>query len=224
MKRTIQLLAALVATVTIARGQQPVPPPPVITTPQGSALVEQKAQGTKPGAALVASFDGMGVGFMGPQGPSNARNPSDNSLAVGPNHIVQVVNSHVAIFTKKGKLFDTTGRVLYGPVPSANLFKGFGGVCEARNSGDGVVRYDQLADRWLFVRAVGRGPVRPDQPGEWLEGPAHVSPPGQPGQPGAAALLFQPPAPPPAAPGDTAQPQRGRGGQPGQPVGGRGRG
>ncbi len=222
MRHSAQLVAALATTVAVAQGQRPVPPPAVITAPLASATVEQKSQGAKPGATLVASFDGMGVGFEGPQGPSNARNPSDNSLAVGPNHIVQVVNSTVAIFSKKGRLFDTTGKVLYGPVPSANVFKGFGGVCEARNSGDGVVRYDQLADRWLFVRAVGRGPVRPDQPGEWKGGaPAYVSPPGQPGQPGAPAPLFQPPAPPPVQPGDSSQAQRGRAGQP-QRAGGRG--
>ncbi len=48
---------------------------------------------------------------------ARAGNPSDNSLAVGPNHIVQTVNgAGMAVFTKKGKLFNETGRVLYGPV------------------------------------------------------------------------------------------------------------
>ena len=58
------------------------------------------------------------------------RNPSDNSLAVGPDHIVQIVNSRMAIFTKKGKRFDTTGKVLYGPVETNTCFEGFGGPCE----------------------------------------------------------------------------------------------
>ena len=35
-----------------------------------------------------------------------------------------------------------------------NVFKGFGGACEARNNGDAVVRYDQLADRWLIVMPI----------------------------------------------------------------------
>jgi Xaa-Pro aminopeptidase len=48
--------------------------------PPGSAKVEQRAQGSKPAAKLVASFDGLGVGFEGPQGTANLRNPSDNSL------------------------------------------------------------------------------------------------------------------------------------------------
>ena len=122
---------------------------PSMTTPAGSADVEQTAFGTKKPATLVASFDGLGVGFTGPQGSATTRNPSDNTLAVGPDHVVQIVNTRMAIFTKKGKQYDTTGRVLYGPVETRNVFKGFGGGCEARNNGDAVARYDQLADRWL---------------------------------------------------------------------------
>ena len=77
--------------------------PPVITVPAGAAAIEQTAQGAGAAAAIVASFDGLGVGFEGPQGTIAAGNPSDNSLAVGPDHIVQIVNSRMAIFTKQGQ-------------------------------------------------------------------------------------------------------------------------
>jgi hypothetical protein len=206
----------------VERQQAPSAPivPPVITTPAGSAAVEQTSQGTRPSAVLVESFDGLGVGFEGPQGTTNVRNPSDNTLAVGPNHIVQIVNTQTAIFTKKGRKFDTTGRVLYGPVNTSNFFKGFGGQCEALNNGDAVVRYDQFANRWLVVMPLfRRGPVRPDQPEVWTGSEkAYVSPIGIPGQPGKAAPLFQPPPPPPAPPAPPGQ--RGRGAQ----AGGRGQG
>ena len=175
--------------------------------------VEQRSQGTRPPAALVASFDGLGIGFDGPQGPGRSGNPSDNSLAVGPDHIVQTVNSRMAIFTKKGAMFDTTGRVLYGSVPTNNVFRGFTGTCEARNNGDAVVRYDQLADRWIIVMPIfSRSAYRPDQPAP--HGPrdgARPSVPGVAGQPGPAVPLYQPPPPapaPPPAPGDAG---RGRG-------------
>ncbi len=46
------------------------------------------------------------------------RNPSDNSLAVGLNHVFQIVNSRTAIFGKQGK-------PLYGPVETSNVFQGF---------------------------------------------------------------------------------------------------
>ena len=178
---------------------------PVITVPAGSAGVEQTAFGTKPPATLVASFDGLGVGFSGPQGNATLRNPSDNTLAVGPNHIVQIVNTRMAIFTKKGRQYDSTGLVLYGPAETRNVFKGFGGGCEARNNGDAVVRYDQLADRWLMVMPIfSRLPVRQDVPPPSRSGdPATRSVRGQPGQPGAAARLYEPPPPPPPPPGDT---------------------
>ena len=149
--------------------------------------IEQTSQGTRSPAELLTSFDGLGVGFEGPQGPATGRNPSDNSLAVGPDHIVQTVNSRMAIF-------DKTGQVLYGAVPTNTVFHGFGGACEASNNGDAVVRYDQLADRWLVVMPLfRRAPARPDQPEVWQSGPTvYLSPPGVTGQPGPAAPLFVP--------------------------------
>ncbi|MEP6495056.1 MAG: hypothetical protein ABJF01_20380 [bacterium] len=177
--------------------------------PARSAGIEQTAQGSAPAAELIASFDGLGVGFTGPQGSATTRNPSDNSLAVGRDHIVQIVNTRMAIFTKKGKQFPTTGRALYGPVETRNVFKGFGGPCEARNNGDAVVRYDQLADRWLIVMPIfSRIPDQIDDRDAPKGGePARHSQRGVTPQPGAADRLFQPePAPPPdtvRAPGDT---------------------
>jgi hypothetical protein len=167
--------------------------------------IEQTTQGTRPPATLVANFDGIGVGFVGPQGSATTRNPSDNSLAVGPNHIVQIVNSRMAIFTKRGKQYDTTGRVLYGPVETRNVFKSFGGPCEQRNNGDAVARYDQLADRWLIVMPIfSRIPEQEDARGLPRDGePARRSLPGVPGQPSGSVKLFEPPAPPPPPPART---------------------
>src|ERR1051325_3200773 len=86
-----QSLKSLAVSVKEADGEEteqqpPAAPikPPVITTPPGAEKVEQKAQGSRASAELVESFDGMGVGFEGPQGTARANNPSDNSLAVGP--------------------------------------------------------------------------------------------------------------------------------------------
>jgi hypothetical protein len=149
-------------TAPVATSLTPPAPP---TIGEASAAVEQLKQGTKPEATLVAGFDGLGVGFEGPQGKAAARNPSDNSLAVGPNEIVQIVNSRMAIFTKKGRKYQETGKALLGPVVTNALFAGFDGPCEKLTSGDAVVRYDQLANRWLFVLPIFRHPAdQPDAP------------------------------------------------------------
>ena len=160
-----------------------------------SAAIEQTVQGSRPPATLVASFDGLGVGLQGPHGRWEVRNPSDNSLAVGRDYVFQIVNTRMAIFRKNGE-------IVYGPVPTNTLFKGFGGACEARNNGDAVVRYDQLADRWLIVMPVfTRAHERPDQPPAWTASSrAYVSPPGVADQPGPAAPLFVPPPVPPSPP------------------------
>ena len=123
----------------------------------GAVVLEPDADGAIPchgdTARLVASFDGLGVGFSGPQGTTTLRNPSDNSLAVG------------------------RGRVLYGAVETRNVFKDFGGRCELRNNGEAVVRYDQLANRWLIVMPIfSRVPKRADDPAPGRDGePARQS-------------------------------------------------
>ena len=75
--------------------------------------------------------------------------------------------------------------MLYGPVNTNNVFRGFGGTCEARNNGDAVVRYDQLARRWLIVMPIfSRAAERPDQPPVWTaRAAAYESPIGVPNQP-----------------------------------------
>ena len=104
----------------------------------------------------------------------------------------------MAVFTKKGKRFDTTGRVLYGPVNTNNVFRGFGDAGEI-NNGDAVVRYDQLADRWLIVMPIFRRlPPREDDPDAPRSGEiAHLSRPAVKGQPGEAVPLYQPLRPTP---------------------------
>ncbi|AFL82459.1 hypothetical protein Aeqsu_3021 [Aequorivita sublithincola DSM 14238] len=74
--------------------------------------------------------------FVGASSSESGFFPPDPTGAVGPNHYVHSVNSLVKIFSK-------TGTLLVGPV-SLGTFLGFGG-----NSGDPIVLYDQLADRWL---------------------------------------------------------------------------
>ena len=74
--------------------------------------------------------------FIGASSSESGFFPPDPTGAVGPNHYVHSVNSLVKIFSK-------TGTLLVGPI-SLGTFLGFGG-----NSGDPIVLYDQLADRWL---------------------------------------------------------------------------
>ena len=81
---------------------------------------------------------------------------------MGPDHIFEILNGNMAVFTKKGKKYDSTGKLLYGAVPNNTVFAGFGVRCGVSNNGDSVVRYDQLADRWLIVVPVFTRP--PDNP------------------------------------------------------------
>src|SRR5262249_32692058 len=93
----------------------------------------------------TTNFDGIGNGVSGPGGTFTVNSaPPDTNAAVGPNHVVETVNTDLAVFNK------TTGAIVFGPVPINTLWSGFGGGCQVDNDGDPIVTYDRLADRWII--------------------------------------------------------------------------
>ena len=66
--------------------------------------------------------------------------PPDVEGDVGPNHYMQWVNLHYAIYSK-------TGATIVPPTPGNTLFAGHS-VCGPNNNGDPIVLYDQYAGRW----------------------------------------------------------------------------
>ena len=57
------------------------------------------------------------------------------------------------------EIFDKTGTSLFGPAANNTLWAGFGGDCQTDNSGDPVVLYDQLSDRWVLTQFTASGPT-----------------------------------------------------------------
>ncbi|MHB8512651.1 MAG: hypothetical protein ACYDCC_10785 [Actinomycetota bacterium] len=94
------------------------------------------------------NYDGVGNGVAGFTVNSA---PPDTNSAVGPTQVVEIVNSGFAVFSK------STNAVLYGAVNTNTLFSGFGGLCESDNDGDGVVRYDNAAGRWIISQFAVTG-------------------------------------------------------------------
>jgi hypothetical protein len=129
----------------------PVPHPPAMPEIGDAAgAIEQRAQGERAAIPPAASFDGLGEGFAGGGG----RGGIDLSVGVGPDHVFEILNGNMAVFTKQGKKYKETGKLLYGPVPNNTVFAGFGERCSVSNNADSVVRYDQFAGRWLIVVPV----------------------------------------------------------------------
>ena len=84
-------------------------------------------------------------------------NPPDTIGDVGPNNYVQMINLVYAIFDKAGNL-------LLGPVDTGTLWAGFAVEDCTDPSGDPVVVYDQLEDRWLLSQFTTRGLDDPSLP------------------------------------------------------------
>lgn len=74
--------------------------------------------------------------------------PPDTQGDIGPDHYVQWINLHFAIWQINKTT--NTAALVYGPVPGNTLFQGFGGSCETTNDGDPITLFDPLAGRWLM--------------------------------------------------------------------------
>lgn len=100
------------------------------------------------------AFPGMGVGFGNYQVKSTVSNANG---AAGLTQYIQLVNYDISIFDK------ITGKPLSGfPKPSNTIWTGFGGLCESLNDGNPIVKFDQLAQRWVLTQKVFA---------DWVNGP-----------------------------------------------------
>jgi hypothetical protein len=112
----------------------------------GDGAVQSSTAATTQIGSTVANFEGL----------SNADNPfevspPDPNGEVGPNHYVEMVNIVFAVYSK-------TGTRLLGPTLLGALWQGFALDDCTDLSGDPVVVYDQLANRWILTQFTTRGP------------------------------------------------------------------
>lgn len=119
-----------------------------------SALQEAGGSAAAPGTQ--ANFDGLSnqdnFNLYG-----GRINPPDVSGDVGPNHYVEMINLVFAVYAK-------TGTKLLGPVKIGDLWAGFPLDECTEASGDPVVLYDQMADRWILTQFTTRGIDFPNEP------------------------------------------------------------
>jgi hypothetical protein len=84
-------------------------------------------------------------------------NPPDPNGDVGPNHYVEIVNLAFAVYSKNGTL-------LLGPIDTGTLWADFEVSDCTDPSGDPIVLYDQLADRWILSQFTTSGLSDPTRP------------------------------------------------------------
>ena len=111
-------------------------PDPVI-----QSSFSQHLMGTRTIPAPSSQWAGVGEADCGE--PCEGA-PPDTNGAVGKTQYLQMVNNGLQVFDK------ITGTSLLGPITIESVWEGFGGACEFRGSGDPIVVYDRLADRWVI--------------------------------------------------------------------------
>src|SRR4051794_9519709 len=77
-------------------------------------------------------------------------NPPDPNGEVGPNNYVEMLNLAFAVY-------DKSGHKLLGPVDTGTLWSGFAVPDCTDPSGDPVVLYDQITDRWILSQFTTSG-------------------------------------------------------------------
>ncbi len=101
-------------------------------------------------ATLGLNFEGLGLGQYGFVLQAA---PPDTNGVVGATQYVQWVNLEFAVFNKN------TGALVAGPTFGNAIWAGFGGQCQTSNSGDPIVQYDKIANRWILTQfAVNSSP------------------------------------------------------------------
>jgi hypothetical protein len=111
----------------------------------------------QPAAPQAAAIPAPSANFEGLSNQDNFNiyggrvNPPDPVGDVGPNHYVEMINLAFAVYNKQGTL-------LLGPAAIGTLWSGFAIADCAGASGDPIVLYDQLEDRWLLSQFTSAGP------------------------------------------------------------------
>jgi Ig-like domain CHU_C associated len=101
--------------------------------------IQGKTMGfTTESLSLITTFDGCSATDNTPLYGSTFA-PPDPNMCVGPNHVVQMVNS-------AHKVFDKSGNLLAGPLKFSSI------ASTAQDDGDPIVLYDQMADRWVLLQ------------------------------------------------------------------------
>jgi len=143
LRDLVELTPALQApfgTSPIPLGAIPVATP-AVASPD---TVLQSTIGANISAGTMQNFEGV------PTDPLIGRAPPDTNGAAGLTQYVQTVNVRFAVFSK-------TGEILLGPSNINTLWTGFGGDCETHNSGDPIVNFDRIANRWVISQfAINR--------------------------------------------------------------------
>jgi hypothetical protein len=117
-----------------------------IRTQTLSSRIEEKLTFLAANPLTIKAFQGIGVG-LGSYVDTFAS--PEVSGGVGMTQYVEWIKPDIAVFDKN------TGNVASGfPKPGSAIWFGFGGPCETTDSGTPTVKYDQVAHRWVLVKAA----------------------------------------------------------------------
>ena len=116
-------------------------PPAIRRSSAGKSALQGRPGPSAPGELL--QFDGASTNDNLPFSGEEVIPPDANGAA-GPDHYFQIINT---VF----RIFDKSGGLVVGPLPSYGLWTDLGGICATSAAKTPLVKYDTLAGRWLVA-------------------------------------------------------------------------
>ncbi|HEX6853301.1 MAG TPA: hypothetical protein VF139_18030 [Candidatus Polarisedimenticolaceae bacterium] len=143
----LEVLAARAPAVAVEREDEP-PRNPLLPPWRRirSGVPDPVAQPAPAGGTFLTGTPTIGFNFPGVG--TVGLTPSDSNGSVGNNQFVETVNTRYQVWSLNRS--NKTATSLLGPININTLWSGFGGACETQNSGDPIVLFDKLANRWLI--------------------------------------------------------------------------
>lgn len=114
--------------------------------PQGMDPALQLDPGARAGSRAV-DLNQDGQGYTGV-------NPSDNDIAVGPNHVIQMINGSSGSYFR---IYDKSGTPLGAQTYLDNFVNAIGGISTYGGAGDPIALYDAIADRFVMSEFSSSG-------------------------------------------------------------------
>lgn len=119
-------------------------PPGDTSALSGTTVGDPRVQASTPSTPAPAPSGGIITGIGRQEDGNTFGWPPDTNMDVGANHVVEVVNTGIAIFDKS-----TRARLSFMTLNT--LIDGTNTPCDGSNQGDPIVLYDTFADRWIVT-------------------------------------------------------------------------
>src|SRR5256885_8884390 len=132
----------------VDREEHELPPWRILKSNNPDPVAQVVPTSNSPLAPNAPDAAATGFNFEGIDSTPTGGFPPDTNGSVGNDQYVEMVNTKYQVWSLNRAMNTVTS--VAGPASINTLWAGFGHGCQTKNSGDPIVLYDKVANRWLL--------------------------------------------------------------------------